>query len=294
MPLNLKKKLSKIFKKDKKDKSTKPQENKPLDEKTPVATTTITTTTATVNVASNETIEQSLNAIIKGIQSNKILEVFDKYYHDEVVMYENGTSENRTGKAANRKAEEGFVNNATIHSAVVNKLLITGNNTSYEMTMDFTYGGHRIQKTQWAFQEWKDGKIIKEEFLYGEPKPQSETVEDSFKSIIKGIQDNKILEVFDKYYHDEIVMYENGKSENRTGKASNRKAEEGFVNNATIHSAVVNKLLITGNNTGYEMTMDFTYGGHRIQKTQWAFQEWKDGKIIKEEFLYGEPKAETK
>ncbi|KYR01664.1 hypothetical protein DLAC_01671 [Tieghemostelium lacteum] len=109
--------------------------------------------------------EEILKAIIKGIQENKILEVFDKYYHDDVVMYEKGDSTNRIGKAANRKAEEGFAGNATIHSAEVTKFLVTGNNTAYEMKMDFTYGGHRVQKTQWAIQEFKDNKVIKEEFF---------------------------------------------------------------------------------------------------------------------------------
>ncbi|KAN0050322.1 hypothetical protein ACTA71_003441 [Dictyostelium dimigraforme] len=109
-------------------------------------------------------IKENLEAIIKGIQENKILEVFDKYYHDDVVMYEKGDSTNRVGKEANRKAEESFVNNATIHEARITKVLVDGNNTAYEMFMDFTYGGNKVAKTQWALQEWKDGKVIKEEF----------------------------------------------------------------------------------------------------------------------------------
>ncbi|EAL65085.1 hypothetical protein DDB_G0284631 [Dictyostelium discoideum AX4] len=109
-------------------------------------------------------IKENLEAIIKGIQENRILEVFDKYYHNDVVMYEKGDSTNRVGKEANRKAEESFVNNATIHEAKLTKILVDGNNTAYEMYMDFTYGGHKVAKTQWALQEWKDGKVIKEEF----------------------------------------------------------------------------------------------------------------------------------
>ncbi|EAL72390.1 hypothetical protein DDB_G0270080 [Dictyostelium discoideum AX4] len=106
----------------------------------------------------------NLGAIIKGIQDNKILEVFDKYYHDEIVMHEKGDSTNRVGKAANRKAEESFVNNATIHEAKLLKLLVDGNNTAYEMFMDFTYGEHRIKKNQWAVQQWSNDLVIKKEF----------------------------------------------------------------------------------------------------------------------------------
>eukprot|EP01132_Coremiostelium_polycephalum_P007649 gene7649-9408_t len=109
-------------------------------------------------------IRANLEAIIKGIQENKILEVFDKYYHEDVVMYEKGDSTNRVGKPANRKAEEGFVNNATIHEAKVLKVLVDGDNSAYEMYMDFTYGGNKVAKTQWALQQWKEGLVIKEEF----------------------------------------------------------------------------------------------------------------------------------
>ncbi|KAN0043261.1 hypothetical protein ACTA71_010903 [Dictyostelium dimigraforme] len=231
--------------------------------------------------------KSNLEAIIKGIQNNKILEIFDKYYHDQVVMYENGDSTGRVGKDANRKAEESFVNNATIHEAKLLKTIVDGDNTAYEMYMDFTYGEHRIKKSQWAFQQWSNGLIIKEEFVEiktpSTPEP-SNSIKLNLESIIKGIQDNKILEVFDKYYHEDIIMYEKGDSTNRVGKAANRKAEESFVKNATIHEAKLLKLLIDGNNTAYEMYMDFTYGEHRIKKNQWAVQQWSNGFVIKEEF----------
>ncbi|KAN0019068.1 hypothetical protein ACTFIU_002270 [Dictyostelium citrinum] len=266
------------------------------------ATTTTTTSTPTGNTTTTtHDIRANLEAIIKGIQDNKILEVFDKYYHDEIVMFENGDSTNRVGKAANRAAEEAFVSNATIHEAKVLKTIVDGDNTAYEMFMDFTYGGNRVQKTQWCFQQWSNGLVIKEEFNENKgPAPAQNptpvpptTTEETTKShdiranleaVIKGIQDNKILEVFDKYYHDEIVMFENGDSTNRVGKEANRKAEESFVSNATIHEAKVLKTIVDGDNTAYEMFMDFTYGGHRVQKTQWAFQQWSNGLIIKEEF----------
>ncbi|KAM9993828.1 hypothetical protein ACTFIZ_011790 [Dictyostelium cf. discoideum] len=267
---------------------------------TTTTTTTTTTSTPTGNTTTTHDIRANLDAIIKGIQDNKILEVFDKYYHDEIVMFENGDSTNRVGKEANRKAEESFVSNATIHEAKVLKTIVDGDNTAYEMFMDFTYGGHRLQKTQWCFQQWSNGLVIKEEFNENKgpapaatPAPATTTTEETTKThdiranleaVIKGIQDNKILEVFEKYYHDEIVMFENGDSTNRVGKEANRKAEESFVSNATIHEAKVLKTIVDGDNTAYEMFMDFTYGGHRVQKTQWCFQQWSNGLIIKEEF----------
>ncbi|KAM9959486.1 hypothetical protein ACTFIR_000563 [Dictyostelium discoideum] len=180
--------------------------------------------------------KESLERIIKGIQNNQILKVFEEFYHYEIVMYENGDSSNRVGKAANRKAEESFVNNATINEARVLKTIVDGDNTAYEMYMDFTYGGHPVKKTQWAFQQWSNGKIIKEEFVDFKkpPTPEpSKNVESNLQAIIKGIQQ--------------------GDSSNRVSKAANRKAEESFVNNATINEAKLLKVLIDGDNTAYEL-----------------------------------------
>ncbi|KAM9961831.1 hypothetical protein ACTFIR_004692 [Dictyostelium discoideum] len=119
---------------------------------------------------------------------------------------------------------------------------------------------------------------------FGNQFEQSTNIKSNLESIIKGIQDNKILEVFDKFYHQDVIMYEKGDSTNRVGKAANRKAEESFVNNATIHEAKLLKTIVDGDNTAYEMYMDFTYGEHRIKKNQWAIQQWSNGLIIKEEF----------
>ncbi|KAF2077786.1 hypothetical protein CYY_000907 [Polysphondylium violaceum] len=109
-------------------------------------------------------IRSNLEAVLKGIQENKIVETFDKYYHDDVVMFEKGDSTNRVGKAQNRVAEQGFASNATIHELKVLKVLVDGDNSAYEAEMTFTYAGNKITKTQWSIQQWKDGLIIKEEF----------------------------------------------------------------------------------------------------------------------------------
>ncbi len=50
---------------------------------------------------------EDVQAVIDGILSGKILEAFESYYHDDVVMSENGAQE-RVGKDANREYEEQF------------------------------------------------------------------------------------------------------------------------------------------------------------------------------------------
>ncbi|KAM9978116.1 hypothetical protein ACTFIY_011855 [Dictyostelium cf. discoideum] len=125
---------------------------------------------------------------------------------------------------------------------------------------------------QWAFQQWSNGLIIKEEFAEIKKPPSLQSLEPSsdiksnLESIIKGIQTNKILEVFDKYYHQDIIIFEKGDSTNHVGKAANRKAEESFVNNSTIHESKLLKLLVDANNIS-------AYS-----------QQWSNGLVIKEEF----------
>lgn len=113
-------------------------------------------------------IEANVKAVIDGISTGRILETFDEYYADDVVMSENGTNE-RTGKAANRIYEEQFVNSiAEFHGASTGDIIIDGDKAAVEWTFDFTpKGGERVVQNQVALQTWKDGKVIKEVFYHG-------------------------------------------------------------------------------------------------------------------------------
>ena len=52
-------------------------------------------------------IQQQVQAVIDGILAGKLLETFDTYYADNVVMSENRKDE-RVGKTANREYEQKF------------------------------------------------------------------------------------------------------------------------------------------------------------------------------------------
>ena len=53
-------------------------------------------------------IKQHVQAVIDGILKGKVLETFDTYYADDVVMSENRKDE-RVGKGANREYELKFL-----------------------------------------------------------------------------------------------------------------------------------------------------------------------------------------
>lgn len=109
-----------------------------------------------------------VQAVIDGILAGKILETFDTYYGDNVVMSENKTEE-RVGKAKNREYELQFLNNIQeFHGAKVGRILVDGDDAAVEWTFDVTFkGGNRVVMEQVALQSWKDGKIIREDFYHG-------------------------------------------------------------------------------------------------------------------------------
>ena len=112
-------------------------------------------------------IENQVRAVIDGILSGKILETFDEFYADDVIMSENGVDE-RKGKSINREYEEAFVNSVTFHGASVGEVLIDGNRAAIEWVFDLTpNGGDRVEQKQVALQVWNDGKVVRETFYHG-------------------------------------------------------------------------------------------------------------------------------
>lgn len=103
------------------------------------------------------------------VLEGKILEAFDKFYHDDIVMQEND-HEPRRGKAANRQYEEQFVGSLeAFHDAKVKTQIVGENVDASDWFMDMTFkNGHRAQRDQVSVREWKDGKVIRENFYYAE------------------------------------------------------------------------------------------------------------------------------
>lgn len=105
--------------------------------------------------------------------------------------------------------------------------------------------------------------------------------------LIEGMTTGKLMEKFEQYYADDVIMSENGADdEGRHGKDKNRAYEQYFVDNAEWHGAKVGPVIGDGEHTGYQMWMDLTFAGQRVTREQWALQTWKDGKIVRETFYY--------
>ena|SRR5687767_3578341 len=112
-------------------------------------------------------LKKNVDELNQMILNGKILDAFEKFYDDDVVMQDNNYPA-RTGKAENRKYEEAFVNGLTeFRGAKVLNTVISDDIAATEWWMDFTHKdfGPRNYK-QLAVQRWKDGKIVEEKFYY--------------------------------------------------------------------------------------------------------------------------------
>lgn len=106
--------------------------------------------------------------LAKMIEEGKILEAFEKYYADDVVMQEND-DEPRVGKEVSRGYEEAFVNGIVeMHAGKTLGIAVGDNYSTIESFMDVTHKDWgRIARSQVAVQHWKDGKVVNEKFYYG-------------------------------------------------------------------------------------------------------------------------------
>lgn len=101
------------------------------------------------------------------VLQGKTMEAFEKFYADDVVMQEN--SEPPTvGKLANRKREEEFLNSLIdFRSAKVLDVAVGNNLTLVNWSYDYTHKAWGTKNyTQLSVQHWRDGQIVKEQFIY--------------------------------------------------------------------------------------------------------------------------------
>ncbi|NMM49133.1 SnoaL-like domain-containing protein [Marinigracilibium pacificum] len=103
------------------------------------------------------------------INSGQLLDAFEKYYSENIVMQEN-SEEPRVGKESNREYEKNFLSNIQeFHGAGVGA--ITSNEdtktTMVESWMDVTFkGDQRVKLEQVAVQKWDGDQIVNERFYH--------------------------------------------------------------------------------------------------------------------------------
>ena len=121
----------------------------------------MTTATLATPVA---TLEQELNA---AVLAGRILEAFDQYYAEDVVMQENAATPT-VGKAANRAREIQFLESIEqFHGAQCLGSATSGDTSYSEWILDVTFkGGIRVKMEQVAVRRWRNGQVAQERFYY--------------------------------------------------------------------------------------------------------------------------------
>jgi hypothetical protein len=113
-------------------------------------------------------ISKSLSNLNSLLLDGKMMEAFEKYYHEDVEMQENLNAPTK-GKAANRKRELEFLDNITeFRGASVSAQAVNDNTSFVVWNYDYTHKAWGQRKyTQVSVQSWQDGQIIREQFFYG-------------------------------------------------------------------------------------------------------------------------------
>lgn len=112
-------------------------------------------------------VQESVNDLVKMCLSGQMMDAFEKYYADDVVMQEN-EQDPRKGKDANRTFEQEWMASvAEVHSSEAKTVAVAGDKAVIEWTMDVSFkDGNRVTMSEVAVQTWKDGKIVHEKFYY--------------------------------------------------------------------------------------------------------------------------------
>lgn len=119
------------------------------------------TTTIAPTVAE---LDRELNATVL---EGRILDAFERFYADDVVMQENAAAP-VAGKAANRERERQFVESIEqFHHAALLGAAAEGDRSYSEWLMDVTFkGGIRVKLEQVAVRQWRNGQVTHERFYY--------------------------------------------------------------------------------------------------------------------------------
>lgn len=116
-----------------------------------------------------EELKEHVIALITLIKEGKILEAFERFYDDDIVMDEN-RGESRCGKDTNRSYIQNLVHSVeSMERADVRSISFGPSTAAIEWIFEVQVAGiGKITRKQVTIQEWKNNKIVCERFYYPE------------------------------------------------------------------------------------------------------------------------------
>ncbi len=122
----------------------------------------------------------------------------------------------------------------------------------------------------------------------GTYKLRAMTLKEKTQDIYNMLGQGKLLDAFDKYYAENVVMTE--PQGTREGKAACREHEVNFLNMIQEFHGMEVKNIASDEEAGvvfHETSMDVTFkDGNRVLMEQTGVQKWENGQIVHERFYY--------
>lgn len=115
------------------------------------------------------------------MQSGQVMEAFEAYYHEDVVVVE-PTGEEREGKEAQRKAIHEWMDAVEEMHGGATEFVTSNEDDAVTMVQSFTdvtTNGQRTPFREIAVQQWDGDQIIREEFFYYVPEESQKQVDEA-------------------------------------------------------------------------------------------------------------------
>ena len=104
--------------------------------------------------------------LVSYVEQGRILDAIREFYADDVVMQDN-LNPPTVGKAANLERERAFFGAIQVHEHRALSVLVDGDRATINWLFQFTGAdGVRYRMDQLALQQWRDGRIVRERFVY--------------------------------------------------------------------------------------------------------------------------------
>src|SRR5689334_19160559 len=117
--------------------------------------------------------------------------------------------------------------------------------------------------------------------------PDPTTIRDRVQQLIAAAEQWRILEAMHEFYADDVVMQENLNAPT-VGLDANLERERAFVASiAKVNEMKACAVLVDGDRVVVNWHQDLvTTDGRRLRFDQLSLQQWKNGKITRERFVY--------
>ncbi|MCC6318113.1 MAG: nuclear transport factor 2 family protein [Gemmatimonadaceae bacterium] len=111
-------------------------------------------------------IEPNVHELVRLVEAGRIDDALHAFYDPDVAMQEN-QAEPVVGRDANLARERAFFGGITLHGNTAKSITVGRDRAVINWVLDFTGGdGVHYVIDQLATQQWKNGRIVHERFVY--------------------------------------------------------------------------------------------------------------------------------